>query len=102
MLTREQEEIIMGKVRMVVEAFSKTSGNISEISKMTNIPTSSVQRYLNSERVGQLFGPEIADGIKKKLEENLHNAKVKGGRTYATNNIAEKDELGKFTGSRKR
>ena len=101
MLTKEQEEVIMGKVKMVVKAFGMASGNINEISRLTGIPTSSVQRYLNSERVVQLFGPEVANSIKKKLEENLHNAKIKGGQNYALNNVAEKDELGKFTGSRK-
>jgi len=102
MLSENQEKIILEKVKKVVDAFSKTSGSIEEISRMTGISTSSVQRYLNSERVIELFGPEVADGIKRKLEENLHNAKIKGGQNFALNNVAEKDEFGKFSGSKKR
>lgn len=102
MLSKEQDKIINLKVKKVVEEFSKCAGSIEEISKRTGISSSSVQRYLNSERVVELFGHEIADNIKEQLTHQLLEAKIKGGKNYSEANSPTFDEIGKFTGSKKK
>ena len=69
---------------------------------MTGISTSSVQRYLNSDKVAKLFGDEVAASIKIQLKENLRNAKVSGGKSSARNKVVLRDEEGQFRGSSRR
>ena len=102
MLSEYQEKVILEKVKKVVEEFSKCSGSIEEISKRTGISTSSVQRYLNSERVVTLFGTEVALSIKEQLQKQLLEAKKKGGKSYSESNTPTFDSECKFTGSKKR
>lgn len=102
MLSDKQEREILEKVRRVVDIFSKSSVSIEEIAEMTGIPASTVQRYLNSDKVAKMFGDEKAISIKNQLKENLRMAKIRGGENSARNNIALRDEEGKFKGSSRR
>ena len=71
--------------------------SIGEISALTGIPRSSVQRYLKN------YSNEIIPGrgitIGKQLKLNIINGRRKGGINSFKNNDFTKDSLGHFTGS---
>ena len=74
-----------------------------EIGKALNMSSSSVQRYLNDEQTIKTYlGTECFDEIQRKLLENKKEGLVRGGKNYAKNNEFTKDELGRFTGSRRK
>ena len=48
------------KIKLVVETYINNPNiTIAEVSKKTDIPVSSVQRYLNDPIIVKLFNPEI-------------------------------------------
>lgn len=97
-----QEDEIRANILKTVKCFMETNGSMEKISQMTNFPTSNVQRYLNDGRIIELCGEDTYNFIQNKLGENKHEALVKGGKNYVANNESTKDEIGKFTGSRKK
>ncbi|MBQ8192866.1 MAG: hypothetical protein IJZ46_02210, partial [Bacilli bacterium] len=67
---------------------------------ITGLSKSSIQRYLNEEKIiSELFNTEIANKVKQGLENNKVNARIKGGLNSYRNNVAVKDEYGKFIGT---
>lgn len=102
MLSKEQEEQKRLKTLKVAKYFFENGGSIEEVSIATGIPHSSIQRYLHDPLIITELGQEVYDVIQNKLSENKQEGLEKGGRTYAENNESTKDELGKFTGSRKK
>ena len=108
MLSAEQEKEKELKMLRVASLFLKENLSDEEIALETGISSSSVGRYLTDTRLIPLLtkigkdGLETFNYIQNKRQENLLAAKKKGGLNFAKNNVAEKDELGKFTGSRRK
>lgn len=106
MLSNTQYEIKKEKVRKVVVTFLSGNYNIEDVSRITNISSSSVQRYLNDKEFISTCFPGEESGIIVKINEKLNNNKQeglsRGGINYSINNDCTKDKLGHFTGSRKK
>ena len=108
MLSAEQEKERELKMLRVASLFLKGNLSDEEIARETGISSSSVGRYLTDTRLIPLLSKIGKDGletfnyIQHRRRENLLEAKKKGGLNFAKNNVAEKDELGKFTGSRRK
>ena len=74
-------------------------GTNKEISEITGISKSSVQRYLNDkETIEKLFSKDFYNKIQESLKENIRQARSIGGINSTKNNIYLKDEKGKFIG----
>ena len=74
-------------------------GTNKEISEITGISKSSVQRYLNDkETIEKLFSKDLDNKIQESLKENIRQARSIGGINSTKNNIYLKDEKGKFIG----
>lgn len=74
-------------------------GTNKEISEITGISKSSVQRYLNDkETIEKLFSKDLYNKIQESLKENIRQARSIGGINSTKNNIYLKDEKGKFIG----
>ena len=74
-------------------------GTNKEISEITGISKSSVQRYLNDkETMEKLFSKDLYNKIQESLKENIRQARSIGGINSTKNNIYLKDEKGKFIG----
>ena len=74
-------------------------GTNKEISEITGISKSSVQRYLNDkETIEKLFSKDLYNKIQESLKENIRQARSVGGINSTKNNIYLKDEKGKFIG----
>ena len=100
------------KTALAVEIFVKSNFKASdvEIAQIIseareineNIPSlarSSVGRYLTNPKIAVLYGQEIYIKILEERKNNLMEAKSKGGKAFAQNNVAIKDEIGHFQGS---
>ena len=105
MLSAQQFEEKKEKVRKVVTTFLKGNYTINEVAKMTDISSSSVQRYLNDEEfISMCFGsnaPIILTDIKDRLEQNKQEGLSRGGVNSTFNNVSFRDEMGHYNGSRK-
>lgn len=86
----------------VVKLFLENDLYINEIAELSNISSSSVQRYLNDPLVCDLFGSKTKEQIKTKLKAKKISGNIKGGRNYSLNNTAIKNIDGKFNGSIKK
>ena len=74
-------------------------GTNKEMSEITGISKSSVQRYLNDkETIEKLFSKDLYNKIQESLKENIRQARSIGGINSTKNNIYLKDEKGKFIG----
>lgn len=74
-------------------------GTNKEISEITGISKSSVQRYLNDkETIEKLFSKDLYNKIQESLKENIRQARSIGGINSTKKNIYLKDEKGKFIG----
>lgn len=102
MLSEEQEELKRLKILRVAKHFMEHGGSMIEVGEATGVPASSVQRYLNDQEIIILLGREAYDSIQDKLKENKQEGLSRGGKNYYANNEFTKDELGKFSGSKKR
>ena len=106
MLSDEQYQEKLEKVKKVVEIFLRDKKKIREISEETGISKSAIQRYLNDDEFINLIYGEKANFIKeeicRRLEENYKEGIKLGGINFAQNNESLKDELGHFIGSRKK
>ena len=106
MLNNEQYNEKKEKVQTVVELFLSGKKMIRDISEETGISKSSVQRYLNDiEFINGIYGDNasfIIEEIQRKLVENKEEGNKLGGDTFASNYESLKDEVGHFTGVRRR
>ena len=106
MLSEAQARIKKENIAKVVRVFISTDYTIDEVAEQTKISSSSVQRYLNDEAsIREIFGldadyiiPIIKNGLKKNKQDGL----VRGGTNSSQRNVALKDELGHFKGSRRK
>lgn len=90
------------KICIVVKAFLEHPNYTNEeLSVLTGISSSSVQRYLNDPTIKELFSEDTFNKIRELLDNNTLNARKKGGINYFKNNEALKDDKGKFVGSKK-
>ncbi len=79
---------------------SNYSISIDDISKITGISSSSVQRYLKEEGIISVaFGPEEYRLIQEALRYNKQQGNIKGGINSFLNNYSLKGENGRFSGS---
>lgn len=100
-MTREEKNIEKNKkIFLVCKVFLENDDySILDVSKITGISTSSVQRYLTSDEVKQLITPQVSLYIKNRLKKSKLDAAIKGGNNSKKNNIFVKDSSGKFMGS---
>ena len=102
MVSKQQRIEIDQKILKCVEIFLTSGGTMEELSEKTKIPSSSVQRYLNSKRIIELIGQDAYDEVQKNLKENILEARSKGGIVSTIKNNAVRDDDGKFIGNIKR
>ena len=103
MLSKAQEIEINEKVLKVAREFINTGYSIEEVSNVTGISKSSVQRYLNDEkRIVNLLGHDSYNKIQEMLKVNKQEGLSKGGSISTTNNTPIRDENGKFAGNVKK
>ena len=103
MLSKEQEINIRKKVLTVTSEFINTGYSIENVSKITGISSSSVQRYLNDQkRIVSLLGKDVYDEIQKMLKHNKKECLSKGGYISTLKNEAIRSNDGKFSGNRKK
>ncbi len=88
------------KVLLVIKVFLENEKyTMGDISKITNIPLSSVQRYLKYEEVSKVTTKQVADYIRERIKYQRIEASKKGGKNSKKNNLFVKDTNGKFMGS---
>ena len=106
MLSKSQQIEKEENIKKVVEAFLSSDVSINELSKMINISSSTIQRYLNDvDYITMIFGSSAKEKlmlINAKLKANKQKGHSKGGIISTTNNEPIRDENGKFTGNRKK
>ncbi len=84
---------------MSIAAFKATnySGTNKELSDITGIPKSSIQRYLTDQKlVESLTDTETYTVIKDSLLRNKKEGKVRGGINSSKNSVVVKDDAGRF------
>ena len=99
MLSAEQEKEKDAKILTVAKEFLNNPTSMEKISEITGISSSSVQRYLNDERIKTLLSPKDFDMIQYLLKQNRLESQRKGGIISTKNNIPTRNEEGKFTGN---
>lgn len=109
MVSNSREEFIVDRIKNTVELFFENDCKISdndlaEALSIKGIKTSSstVGRDLISERAEMIFGVEVIDLIRKYRQINKELGLSKGGKNSVFNNDVERDEYGKFRGSKPR
>ena len=104
MTSEEQAEEILRKKKLVIEVFLTDSvSSIGEVSEITGISESSVQRYLNDEEIIlSYYNMDVYDAIKNKLSNSKSMGKVIGGSRTAESGTWQKGPDAKFTGSKRR
>ena len=106
MLSESQHIEKLERVRKVVDAFLSNDVSINELSVITNVSKSTIQRDLNDIKyIEEAYGinaKEILKQISDKLKHNKENGLSRGGINSTTNNEPTRDENGKFTGNKKR
>ena len=95
------------RVKLVVDTFlSYDDITISQLSKIINVSSSTIQRDLNDVQYIHNIYEENAKDILIKISGKLKNSKEKGlsrgGINSTTNNEPIRDDNGKFTGNRKK
>ena len=108
MLSEAQKREIIEKLIKVLKEL-ETSNSIKEISEITNIPTSNIQRYLNNETLIKEALIEMKEVNYKEwllvirgwLENSKKSGNRRGGKNSQTLHSFSKDEDGKFLGSGK-
>ena len=73
--------------------------SMKELASLVNMTPSSVQRYLNDDYIKHSLGLDVYNQVQQYLQEHKKNRAQLGGRNFAKNNRALKDENGKFIGS---
>lgn len=99
MLSDRQYKEKVKRILLVAKTFLENPVSNIELSKITGISSSSVQRYLNDPEIINLLGQEAFNKIQELLKNNTLAARVKGGIISTTNNISLRDDIGKFSGN---
>ena len=102
MLSEEQRRKIDLRIMKVTRAFLEHPVSIEEISNITGIPSSTVQRDLKNERIIELFGLDVYEEIQSLLKNNRLESQKKGGVASTRKNEPLRDENGRFNGNKKR
>lgn len=102
MRSKKQEEEMKVKILFLSKLFLESNYSDIELSNITGISSSSVGRYLTSDLAKEVLDEKTYNDISKKRQENLYNAKIKGGQNFIKQNVPFKDNEGKFIGSYKR
>lgn len=106
MLSEEQIEERKKRTIICVNALLGENLNQGQIELKYDIPSSTVGRLLNNEKVIRDIYKDDADfvisEIKIQLQNNKRNGNVLGGKTSSILNEYTKTEDGKFSGSRKK
>lgn len=109
MRSKEQEIEMLEKLSKILRELP-TAKSIKDISQKTNIPTSTVQRYLNKKDLITEFlevnksnenYEQINEEIKGKLSTYKSEGHRRGGQISQEKYGYSKGEAGKFTGNRK-
>lgn len=109
MRSKEQEIEMLEKLSKILRELP-TAKSIKDISQKTNIPTSTVQRYLNKKDLITEFlevnksnenYEQINEEIKEKLSTYKSEGHRRGGQISQEKYGYSKGEAGKFTGNRK-
>lgn len=93
-----KEKNILNVVKIFLENPKLT---IKEISEITGISSSSVQRYLNDPIIKEIFNDETFEKIHDLLNQNKLTARRKGGINSFQNNEPIKDQNGRFIAVKK-
>lgn len=107
MLSESQIKEKEKKIKLVIDEYLKHDNvSIEELSMIVNIPTSSIQRYLNDvDYIHSIYGSNakyILEQISYKLLSSKQLGVHKGGINSSMNNIPLRNTDGKFTGNKKR
>lgn len=104
MLNEEQQKLKTKKIIFTVRKFLDSDcESILQLSKEIDISSSSIQRYLNEEKIiTQYLGDDVYDLVQEKLKINKEYGVIKGAHNSLLNNISTKDSHGKFTGCKSR
>jgi len=107
MISNSQHVEKIQRISKVVDTFLFYEDiSINELSKITNISSSTIQRDLNNlEYIEIVYGSrskEVFEKINEKLKKNKKNGLSRGGITSTINNEPIRDANGKFTGNKKR
>lgn len=99
MLSNEQVIERMKKVRSILDELNNSS-SIKEISEKTKIPTSTIQRYLNNNKLLKECG--LTDNDIANINTWLSNSKKsglsKGGKNSQEKYTYNRDNSGHYTG----
>ena len=87
------------KILLVAKTFLENPVSNIELSEITGISPSSVQRYLNAPEIITLLGQDAFNKIQELLKNNTLAARIKGGINSTTNNMPLRDNIGKFSGN---
>ena len=99
MRSKKQEEEMKVKILFLSKLFLESNYSDIELSNITGISSSSVGRYLTSDLAKEVLDEKTYNDISKKRQENLYNAKIKGGQNFIKQNVTFKDNEGKYLGS---
>lgn len=97
MLT-EKQKLRNEKILYVCKLFIENENlGISDISEITKIPKSTIQRYLNNPSIRNLISENAYSYIKTKLRKSKIEGAVKGGKLTALSNKQKQELLIKFS-----
>lgn len=102
MLSEDQRRKIDLRIMKVTRTFLEHPVSIKEISEITGISSSTVQRDLNSKRIIELFDEDVYNEIQSLLKNNRLESQKKGGFISSKNNEPLRDSIGRFNGNRKK
>lgn len=97
----DQDKKICLTVKCFLEHPTFSAQQLSELTELKGISRSSIQRYLKSELINDMFGEDIYQKIQELLKLNHLSAQKKGGINSFLNNQSVKDRNGQFMGSTK-
>ena len=100
MLNKNQYIEILNRIKKEIENINKAN-SIGELSKLTNIPRSTIQRDLNKrDIIVSIAGVETFEFIQEWLESSKKRGLSQGGKNSQANHGYIKDEKGHFKGSK--
>lgn len=100
MLSKEQQLQKDLNILKTTNLFLAKPMSMEELSNKTGFSASSCQRYLNDKRIIELLDKDVFNEIQNILKIQKHEALSKGGFISTKNNIAIRDENGKFIGNK--
>lgn len=87
------------KIKLVTTTFlDHPTMTINEISDLTSISSSSVQRYLNINEIKAIVIPNLGVTIEEQLRKNMIAGRSRGGKTTFVKYDAMKDDSGRYIG----